>query len=67
MNKSQEEIQAAVAYGIGYACGKHDLKMTKKEVNDVSKKYSKQAQKSIDLNKEKIVIPGWIDEHNRKV
>ncbi len=34
-------IEKAVAYGIGYVCGKHNLEISKKEVRNVSKKYSK--------------------------
>ena len=39
MTEQEKEIKKAVAYGIGYVCGKHNLKLSKKELFEVIQKY----------------------------
>ena len=34
------EFEQAVAYGIGFAAGKHNLPFTKKQIKEISKKYT---------------------------
>ena len=45
MIDNSKEVQKAVAYGIGYVCGKHNLNLTKKEVKEISKEYAKKIYK----------------------
>lgn len=33
-----KQIECAVAYGMGYVCGKHNIKMSKKEIKQIAKK-----------------------------
>lgn len=36
--KYNKHIECAVAYGIGYICGKHNIKISKKEIKRAAKK-----------------------------
>lgn len=36
---AEAKLKEAVEYGLGYMCGKHNLKLKKKEINRVSTRY----------------------------
>lgn len=41
MNIKKENLEQAVAWGIGYMCGKHNINMTKKDLRKLSKEGAK--------------------------
>ena len=37
--KEKKEIRKAVAYGMGFICGRHNLELTKTEVKKIAREY----------------------------